>query len=327
MFSQLKNILLKTEEGKFKLNQKASIFLFCLSLSTFFWFLSVLGKNYTTTLKFYINYKDYSSDFILTEEPTNFIEGEIFGSGYELLGEQLSLSSNKIDVSLKSAKSTTVENKYYIDTRQLRDQLKTVLDRDLQLNAIVQDSILFYTQKRLSKSVQIKADVDLDIKAGFALRGDLVISPKIIQISGPKSYIDTVSHIRTISTEFSNIEDSTIAQLELLLPKDINGIEASKKEVELLIPVEKHTEKRLTLDIELMGNYDFTIKTFPEQVDVVCLVPLSVYNMLNDKKLRAVAKISQQENNSKLKVEIKGLPDYAKLIRVEPEKVEYIIRK
>lgn len=327
MFSQLKNILLKTEEGKFKLNQKASIFLFCLSLSTFFWFLSVLGKNYTTTLKFYINYKDYSSDFILTEEPTNFIEGEIFGSGYELLGEQLSLSSNKIDVSLKSAKSTTVENKYYIDTRQLRDQLKTVLDRDLQLNAIVQDSILFYTQKRLSKSVQIKADVDLDIKAGFALRGDLVISPKTIQISGPKSYIDTVSHIRTISTEFSNIEDSTIAQLELLLPKDINGIEASKKEVELLIPVEKHTEKRLTLDIELMGNYDFTIKTFPEQVDVVCLVPLSVYNMLNDKKLRAVAKISQQENNSKLKVEIKGLPDYAKLIRVEPEKVEYIIRK
>lgn len=327
MLNQLKKLLLKTEEGKFKLNQRASIFLFCLLLSTFFWFLSVLGKNYTTTLKFYINYSDFSSDFILVETPIDYIEGEVFGSGYELLGEQLSLSREKIKLSLKNAKSTAIDNRYFIDTRQIRDQLRSVLDRDLQLNTIVQDSIIFLTQKRLSKNVQVMPDLELDFESGFDIRGEVSYSPKFITISGPKSYIDTVKLIKTERKVLKDLKDSIQLNLNILLPGQTNGIQASNEYLEVLVPVEKHTEKRLNLNVELSANYNYSIKTFPEQVTVVLLVPLSMYGQLTKSKMRAVAKIEDHEINNKLKVEVTGVPKYAKLIRTEPEKVEYIIRK
>lgn len=327
MLNQIKNILLKNEEGKFKLNQKASIFLFCLMLSTFFWFLSVLGKNYTAKLKFYINYEDFSSDFILTEAPTEFIEGEVFGSGYELLGEQLSLSRIKIDLSLKNAKSTAVPNRYFIDTRQLRNQLRSALDRDLQLNAILQDSIVFKTQKRLNKTIKIIPDLTLEFESGYALRGEVIYSPKQINISGPKSFIDTVEFITSVAKAISGIEDTMRLKMGLKMPENINGIKTSTTEIDVIIPAEKHTEKRIELPVQLQGNREFAIKTFPGQVTAVLLVPLSMYNQLTEAKLTAIAKFKSPDSSDKLKIEIIGVPKYADLIRVEPDRVEYIIRK
>ncbi len=326
MFDSFKRLLLESDQGKIKLNQKASIFLFCFFLSTFFWFLSVLSKSYTTNFKFYIEYKGYSSDFILLEEPPEFIEGEVYGSGYELLGEQLSLSRSKIEVNLAQARSTTTHGRYYINTNKLRDQLREKLDRDIQLNAILKDSLIFKTEERIERDVEVLPQLRLEFEPGFAMRGAVTVRPNKIKVSGPRSVIDTLIKLRTETYETVNISDSLSIDLDIELP-DVRGIQVSKESVQILIPVEKHTEKQLVLPLKVRSASNISVKTFPEKVNAVLLVPLSKYENLNAELLKAEVSYKKGMNTDKLKVELIGVPDFAKLLRIEPDRVEYIIRK
>lgn len=330
MFESLQELILESKEGKIKLNQKASIFFFCLLLSTFFWFLSVLSKDYKTELNFSINYTGYSSDFILVKEPLDQIQARVSGSGYELLGEQLSLDLSPIEVDLNLAKPTRKKGTYFLLSRNLYPQLRTELDQDIQLETIMPDTLFFITQKRVYKEVPVKARIETSFDLGHHQRGELILKPSKVRISGPQAYIDTVQQIFTEQKQFANLADSSRSQLKLLSLKNVAGFEMETKTVELLIPVEKFTEKQLELEIQLKnksGNYQ--IKTFPNQVSARFLVPLSLYEKLNNAMVNAYVEFDAEENraSNKLKVQLKGVPEYAEIIRIEPAEVEFIVKK
>ena len=99
--------------------------------------------------------------------------------------------------------------------------------------------------------------------------------------------------------------------------------------VDILIPVEKYTEKEISLDINVNASSHLMLRVFPAKVNVKVLVPMSLYENLDETLLMASVKYveSRDKGAEKLQVNLKGIPKYAKLIRIEPERVEYIIRK
>jgi len=129
--SRLKNLLFDSNKGKIKLNEKASIFLLCLGLATFFWFLSSLSKRYTTDLSIPLKYKSYNKEFILLNKPVSKIIVTVSGSGFELLGEQISLDRKEIVVDLTKAVRVN-DNRFAILTARLRSQVIKYLDKDLE---------------------------------------------------------------------------------------------------------------------------------------------------------------------------------------------------
>lgn len=330
MFEQLKSIFLESKEGKIKLNQKASIFLFCFLLSTFFWFLSALSKDYKTELNFPLEYTGFSDNFILMETPLKRLKGRVEGSGYELLGEQLSLNNSQIAVDLSFARAAKGDDRYFIETKNIRPKVLEELDRDIQLMNLYPDTLFFKTQARVSKEVKLISDLDLSFASGYRQRGEVLITPSRIKISGPVGFIDTVQSIALEKLELSDLEDSTVIDLALVLPKEINGLKSEQEKVKVEIPVEKYTEKNLEIKLEVSSeNSNWRIKTFPEKVALSILVPISKYEALSPELIRA--KVNYQpalhEGTDKLKVEVTGLPPYAELVRVNPDRVEYILRK
>lgn len=330
MIESFKRFFLESKEGKIKLSQKASIFFFCLILSTFFWFLSTLSKNYTADLSFPIKYVGYSDNFILVEEPAGNIKGQVFGSGYELLGEQFALNRKSIEVDLQSARPTKSNNTYFIETKRLREEVIEKLDRDIQLQFLKPDSIYFKTQARISKVVPVINRLELDFESGFQLRGDIRIEPSKVSISGPKSFIDTLQVLYTEEQEIGDIEDSLELNLKIVTPEEIKGVEMKSEQVRALIPVEKFTEKEVELDLKVItSSLETEIKTFPSKVVVKVLVPISLYENLDQSLIQAKVRYNSSKDRgaNKLPVEIDGLPKYAKLIRIEPDRVEFILRK
>ncbi|MCB0803306.1 MAG: YbbR-like domain-containing protein [Bacteroidetes bacterium] len=329
MFESFKKLFLESKEGKIKLNQKAIIFFFCLLLSTFFWFLSSLSKNYTTDLSFPVKYTGYSENFILIEAPSSTITGRVFGSGYELLGEQFSLNRSSIEIDLNSARPGKSRNTYYIETKRQRDKLIEKLDKDIQLQFLRPDTLYFKTQARTSKIVHVIPKLNYEFEAGFQLRGDLIVNPKKIKVSGPKSYIDTLKQVYTEIKHVKDLKDSTQVNLKLIKDQTINGLQFEKEQVDILIPVEKYTEKEISLDINVNASSHLMLRVFPAKVNVKVLVPMSLYENLDETLLMASVKYveSRDKGAEKLQVNLKGIPKYAKLIRIEPERVEYIIRK
>jgi uncharacterized protein YpmB len=120
-----------------------------------------------------------------------------------------------------------------------------------------------------------------------------------------------------------------MTKLSLKEFKAVKGLRFSHKEVAVLVPVEKFTEKSLKIKISVDSLAErIQLQTFPKEVEAIFLVPLSKYHQLEAPLLEAKVSVNEvKERLKKLPVELLGVPPYARLLRIEPNRVEYIIRE
>src|SRR5690606_15827241 len=137
----IKRIFLDSSNGRTRLNEKVMIFLLCILLATFFWFLSSLSKIYSTTLEFPLTYSEVSEELVLIESPQNTLTLWVTGSGFDLLGEEIALKKQVLKVDLERSRSANQSGRYYILTRNLRDNILNQLDNELSLESIYPDTL------------------------------------------------------------------------------------------------------------------------------------------------------------------------------------------
>lgn len=326
MKNKIKNLIFDSKKGKIKLNERASIFFFCLLLSTFFWFLSSLSKSYTTNLSIPLEYISHNKSFILTEEPIRNIVIKVSGNGFELLGEQMSLNRSSIKVDLSKAIKIGTR-RYGIPTSSLENEIYNSLDKDLKLERIVLDSIRFETDSRVERMLKVIPQLELSFESSFNLMGEVIMNPKQVKVSGAKKRIDTLEHLITKKIKREGISDSLTITYDFSKDRALDGLTVEPSKIELLIPVEKFTEKSFDVPVTYDGS-QVSIRTFPNKIKAVFLVPLSNYEQLTESEVEAKVEVLGDLRNKKtLQVRMFGTPSFAKLLRIEPEKVEFIIKQ
>ena len=101
-------------------------------------------------------------------------------------------------------------------------------------------------------------------------------------------------------------------------------------EVGVHLEVDKFTEAELEVPIFIdhlsIGD---SIEIFPKQAKIIYMVSLSNYNKVNPKLFRISADAFDIRNakNANLRLNVKQFPACVRGIRIEPETVEFIIRK
>ena len=325
---KIKNLFFDSKKGKIILDKRVTIFFFCLLLSASFWFLAALSKNYTTNLNVPLKYVKMSDDFLLTEEPPKKIEIKVSGNGFELLGEQMSLDRSAVEVNLNYARPLK-NGLYAFSSKRLEANVIDALDKDLNLEQIITDSIIFKTQEKVSLNLPVHPDLKLTYKTGFNIRGQAIISPKMVKVSGPRNIVDSLTFIKTNELNYTELTDSISYTVGFNTDELDENLTVEPPQVKVFIPVEKFTEKVFNLEVETDNTISGTIiRTFPNEVKAVFLVPLSQYESFNEGLI--LAKVSYNADSKELKkleVKIEGTPTFAKLLRLEPDKVEFIIKK
>ncbi len=325
MKNKIKNLIFDSNKGKIKLNERASIFFFCLVLATFFWFLSSLSKEYTTNLTIPLEYTSFNKGFILLEEPIDYIEIQVSGNGFELLGEQMSLNRNSLKVNLGEAMKLG-KNRFGIPTSKLKNKIYQYLDKDIRFERITSDSILFKTDKRVIRKLKVIPDVDLSFESSYNLMGKITVNPIIVEVSGPEGQLDSLQFITTDKLKFDDVNDSLTLTYNFAKDERFKSLDIVPEQISILVPVDKFTEK--SFEIPISWSKDISIRTFPNKVKVVFLVPLTNYEQLMEQDIAAIVNLEDGfQNKKKLKVNIDGIPDFAKLLRIEPEKIEFIIKQ
>ena len=288
----------------------------------------MLSKSYTTVLTVPLEYNGVAENFIITEAPSKQIEIEVFGSGFELLGEQLSLNQSKIEVDLTLARKMN-KGSYGLVAEKLRSNILKSLDKDLNLRRILTDSITFRTQKKISKELTVVPILDISYGSGYNQRGEIEVEPDKIVVSGPEEVLEKLELVKTKVIKLSAVSDTVSKEIELDKSGFGDRISFSHSKVNLTIPAEKYTEKQMVLPLSVLTKVsDIELRMYPNEINVVLLVPLSRYEMVNQDLLSARVNFdSESIYLKKLKVELSGVPGYAKLLRIEPEKVEFIVKK
>jgi hypothetical protein len=110
---------------------------------------------------------------------------------------------------------------------------------------------------------------------------------------------------------------------------NVEGVKLEPEQVRVLIPVEKFTEKELNLRIRVKNEVDQRqIRTYPKELTATFIVPLSMYEYLDTSMIKSTVLFGSEDLNKKqLNIELNGVPPYARLIRKDVDKVEFIIKE
>lgn len=311
---------------KLKNNKQAIAFLACVVIATALWFLNALSKDYSTTISYPVKYVNAPARQFLANEPPSKLELKVDAHGFTLLRHKLSLSFSPIILNLTNiTKGVQPQNRTYeVHTSRHQKRIASQITNEITIREVLPEVLYIVLDSLKSKSVPVKAAIELAFKPQFNLQNPIELNPKEVMITGPAASIDTIQFLYAEKKSYKDVDATIENNLEVLHPDKTTIV---PEEVLLKIDVEKFTEKELEIPIQIKNKpADVNLKLFPSVIKVTCMVGLSEFNEITSTDFRAVVDYNNiNSSSSKLAVQIELKPSFIELIRFTPENVEYLI--
>ena len=142
-----------------------------------------------------------------------------------------------------------------------------------------------------------------------------------------------LSKIDSIETEkiiLNKLNQNVNQQANLEIPEELNSrIAISTSKVNLSIIVDKFTESTIEIEIQKINvPKNLTIKTFPATTKLKYKVPLGDFEKTSKSNFNAWVDYKEiKANSNTLPIHVTSKTLSNKIIRFQPEKVEYLIKK
>lgn len=330
LYDLLRRLGRGTDRKKITLNEKVLIFFFFLLLSILFWFLTVMNKQYTTSISYPVRYIRFPEEKVLVNNIPERLELTVNASGYTLLRYHWRSRIAPIIFDVNSFALNTLRDDpstLYILSTYAQERIARQLSSEIQIIDINPDSLIFQFARRIEKDVPVQVNLDLQFKKQFMQVGPFKVEPDSIRISGPELILDTIYRVQTESPGIIDVNKPFQEELKLLR---MNKVDMDPSEVWVQVPVEQSTEASLKIPIEVVNLPDsLVLRAFPAQVTVSFQVGLSAYETLNEHFFRAVIDYKEAGNmlGNKLQVKLDRMPEYIRSVSYTPKTVEYILEK
>lgn len=320
----------KVSEGqKLQLRKKILVFSVFLVISIFIWLLTAMGKSYTTTMEYPVEYSDFPDNKVVVGELPEHLDLRVNAHGYALLRYKLSKRPVPISFRVSSYALTSSgeqSSTAYILTRYLKDQISSQLPQELQLLDIKPDTLQFLIGERSTRMLMIKPDLHFELEKQFTTVDGVVLEPDSIEIHGPDVILDTLQFISTERKDLGQLSRSYSEDLRLII---LPGLETNVRKVSCFIKLEKFTEMEITVPVEVLNLPDsMSVQAFPSRIKLTCNVGLSKYERIDRELFRAVVIFPGTEKlPDRLEVKILNIPSYMVSLDYYPKSVEYLITR
>lgn len=320
-----------TDREKVKFNKQLLLYLFFLLISVILWYLIALSKDYTTLIDYPVKYENFPKGKVLVSDLPAKLSLKVKGIGFNILKYKVTSFVYPITLPIDIFRLDTMRKNnhivYFLLTRYIKERVGNQLGSDIQLIEIKPDTLYFNFTDIVDKKVPVKPMLNLQFKKQYILIGEVKVKPDSIVVSGPQVTTDTLRLVYTKELKMKNVKDSIITELELL-PIDKFIFQTTK--VLVTIPIEKYTEKVLSIPIEAENTPDgLDIKTFPVSITLSCRVGISNYDKLTPYMFRVTVDYNTLlgTHQNKLKVNLVKVPSYVQNVRFHPKSVDYLIEK
>jgi len=323
--------ILKPLDGK--LRYKLSVFLVCVLLSSIMWGMIKLTHDYDVTVRFKVEAASLPKDRILVGNPDSVISITVRAKGLDYYSRLLSAQLKPLYFNLNDLKLKRSGDRYtgYLrtsrNTRLILDQLPS----GIEILSIDPDTLHFIFERSFSKKIAIRPDVSLKFSRQYNLYDSITVIPDSVLVSGRKEILDTLRYISTENKSYTNLNKGLTEKLRLINPGFYPPVKFSVDSAELRLSVEKFTEAQVEVPVELIHDSPSgsTYKTFPEKLTLTCLIAMKDYNRLDPSLFTVVANTDALKESSDRRIPVKVIaaPLFIKVIKIEPDKVEYLIIK
>ncbi len=304
--------------------RRLSAFFTCLVLAAVAWVFTTLSNNYNFTVKEVLTYKNAPQKRAFRSLQPDTINTTMRGTGWQMLFSKMNNEDRNITVDLH-----TLENKDYV---VLSSQLKEINDRkdfDEQIIGFSPDTLYFDFSNRAVKRVPVQLVSAIKYQHQFAQSNDISIKPSYVTITGPGSLVDNIKSWSTDSLVLDSVNETVRGRIDMQPPKEGN-ISVYPKSVQVVLPVDEFTEKTISIPVKLTNNRNYyNVKVFPQKVKITFTTSLNHYAEMDEDFFEAAADLSlwRDRGYSTLPVKLTRLPSYCKIVKIEPQNIDFIVRK
>lgn len=309
------------------LNDKRIIaYLVCVLIATALWFLNALSKDYSTTVSYPVKYVSPPSRQFLANQPPAKLDLKVEAHGFTLLRHKLNLSFSPIVLNLTNiTKGVQPEGgTYQIPSSSLLRRVSSQVSNEINIQEILPEVIPIVLDSLKTKTVPVQANINIEFRPQYNLQKPYQISPRQVKITGPSGIIDTIGSLQLDKLTLKELDRNMATNVKVLYP-DKTEVEPAK--VLVTIEVEKYTEKEIKIPLIVKNKPDsVSVKLFPSEIKVTCLVGLSEFEDVNAKDFSATVDFNMINNDIKnLNVRLEQKSSFIQIVRFSPETVEYLI--
>ncbi|MDB5109129.1 MAG: YbbR-like protein [Mucilaginibacter sp.] len=304
--------------------RRVSAFLTCLVVAAVAWIIVTLSNSYNFTVQRVLTFKNVPQKRAFHSLQPDTVNVNVRGNGWQMLLSRMNDENKSLTVDLRS-----LEKENYI---VLSSQLASINESQGVNNRIIAvnpDTLYFDFSNRSTKKVPVRVMASINFEHGFAQSDNISIKPAYITLSGPSNRIDKITSWKTDSLILNDVDETVISQLNLEPAKEGN-ISTYPKSVKVTVPVSEFTEKTIEVPVKLINNSNyFNVKVFPQKVKVTFATSLNKYTEMDEDLFEAVADLNmwKKYSYSVLPVMLTKLPEFCRIVKIEPKNIDFIIKK
>jgi hypothetical protein len=309
-------------------NKKLITFLVFLGVSVFFWFITTFSKDYTSTIVFPLSYLNAPRARVIVNRLPATIDVDINASGFTILYYKLLERSQPIKIDLRELKTTRDQWSCYLAVNTRLEKIARQFGNKMRILRVSPDTVFVDYSKRVSKVVPVKLKGLLTYNKDFQLKDSIELIPSKVTISGPEEQVNRIKQAETQPVNLEDISHNLKEDVKMALVNDTSLIEVSNPMVQVLISVTKYTEQTLELPVQADNlPKGYSLKTFPDKIALKFTAPLEELSKMDASSFRVRVDYARRTGSKKLKVELVKKPAHVKSLMMNPEKVEFIVRK
>jgi YbbR domain-containing protein len=304
--------------------RRISLFFVCLLFAVGAWMFFALSNRYVYQVQTLVHYVNFPDNKAFHSLQSDTIDLQIEGTGWQLLFSKLRINPQSVDVDLEKLKKQTFIN--------LSDQLTTINKQFESAQKVVNirpDTLYFDFSSRAVKKIPIRLNYDIRFENHYGISDSVQISPSYVTVTGPGNELEKIDYWYTDTLKLKNVNSNFSSKISLQKPVKAN-ISIYPRLVDLRLKVDEYTEKVVDVPIVLLNNNEFrNVKLLPYKVKITFLTALSNYSKI----AREDFEVSADLNNWKLKgyiqlpLVISKFPKFCKLVKIEPQNIDFIIQK
>ncbi len=285
------------------------------------------------SIEYPIHYIHSNKNEIITNKLPKKLKVFAYGSGFNLLGQSFFWNKDSVSIDISDIEQQA-DGTILLTTNTLKDEISEQLGSNISVQSIFPERIKIQLEKLQQKKVKVILNSKLSFVAQSKLKDSIVLSPEFITVYAPQSYLDTLQEVQTELFEKEDISENFSASIKIKKDRKNSFVYFQPSSIEISAAVVQFTESTIELPIEIINEIKgknqstFGLRLIPTKVNVKFLVPLDKYDLVTPEFFEATVNYNDiSENTEKLKVSVKSNADYIDIIKIQPEKVEYLIKK
>ena len=299
-------------------------FLLFLILAIIIWFFAQFSKVYDEIVEIPVVYANTPPDKYLLEENPDFVKLRIQTTGFEL--SYLSFFPPTLLIDVQNAIEENGELIYRIDEH--REDIQSQLGISFENSQFLWDELRIQFQQQKEKTLPVVSEIRTEFAVGYAAADKLQLDPDSITVSGPTEMLDSLSELHTLPLELENVKQDVEGTVAIDTSK-LSKIRFFKKEVAYALDVEKFTEGRVKIPIQLVNVPEgLDVVIFPKEILLFYQVNLRDFNSIVSSDFRVVCDYAEVEGNQDFLIpKITKQPPNVTNLRLNEKKIQFIIKK